>query len=216
MEYYERRLAKKRVQLKIKRLFDIVASATMIVLLSPYFIYLAIEIKKDSKGPVFFRQKRVTTGGRIFRIYKFRTMVDGADKRGGLTTKGDARITSVGQRLRKRRLDELPQLFNILMGDMSFVGTRPESIPYVKHYTEEMRATLLMPAGVTSRASLEYKDEDEVLARYAEMGLSSDEAYLYHVLPEKMLYNLDYVANFSLLEDVRILLATVRDIWTKR
>ncbi|MDO5695670.1 MAG: sugar transferase [Eubacteriales bacterium] len=213
MRYYKKRLRKRRFQLKIKRLFDVTASFTMLVLLFPVFIYLAIAIKRDSKGPVFYRQLRVTTGGRIFRIYKFRTMVCDADKRGGLTGKNDSRITAMGHKLRKRRLDELPQLFNILVGDMSFVGTRPESVAYVKAYDEDMKATLLLPAGVTSLASIKYKDEDEVLSRYTDAGMDADEAYIRYILPDKMVYNLDYLAHFSLWLDIKILFMTVREVW---
>ena len=161
VKYYYDILQKHQKELKIKRAFDIICAAIMIVILSPILIALSIMIKLDSKGPVLFKQVRVTTYGRKFKIWKFRTMVDHADKLGTqVTTKGDARITRMGHLLRKVRLDELPQLFNVLKGDMTFVGTRPEVPKYVAHYTEEMMATFLLPAGVTSRTSIEYKDEE--------------------------------------------------------
>ena len=130
----------------------------------------------DSKGPVFYRQERITSYGKPYRIFKFRTMVTGADKKGPLVTeKSDSRITKVGQKLRKLRLDELPQLFNILTGDMTFVGTRPEVKKYVDCYTDEMQATLLLPAGITSNTSIEYKDEDEIIDAYRAKGITDVE-----------------------------------------
>ena len=149
---------------KIKRLFDVIVSGIMLVFLAVPMLVIAVMIKLDSKGPVFFRQERVTQYGKIFRIYKFRTMVENASKLGSqVTVDKDVRITRVGRFLRKFRLDEFPQLFNILAGDMTLVGTRPEVIKYVKHYTPEMYATLLLPAGLTSRTSIAYKDEDKLL-----------------------------------------------------
>ena len=139
-------------------------SAILLVLLSPLLMIISILIVTDSKGGVFYRQERVTQYGRVFRIFKFRTMVANADKIGTqVTVSNDSRITKIGSKLRNCRLDELPQLFNIFLGDMTFVGTRPESVHYVKHYTPEMMATLLLPAGVTSEASILYKDEAELL-----------------------------------------------------
>ena len=147
-----------------KRIFDIIVASLLVVILSPILLFLSILIKIDSPGPVMFRQVRVTTYGKPFRIFKFRTMVNNADKIGTqVTTKGDSRVTRMGKMLRGCRLDELPQLFNVLKGEMSFVGTRPEVEKYVAHYTDEMKATLLMPAGITSRASIEYKDEERLL-----------------------------------------------------
>lgn len=165
-EYYDV-LKKKKFQLLIKRLFDIFCSLILLVLLLPIFVILAILIKFDSNGPVFYRQKRITKYGKEFGIFKFRTMIINADKLGSLVTiNGDPRITRIGKKIRKCRLDELPQLINILIGDMSFVGTRPEVKKYVDCYTDEMIATLLMPAGVTSKASIEYKNEDEIIEKY--------------------------------------------------
>ena len=166
-KYYDI-LKKKRFNLVLKRIFDIVCSVILLILLLPVFLILAIWIKIDSKGPVFYRQERVTKYGKIFRIYKFRTMVTNADKIGSLVTlSNDSRITKVGNKIRKCRLDELPQLINVLKGEMSFVGTRPEVSKYVDKYTKEMMATLLMPAGVTSSASIKYKDDLKSIKRRA-------------------------------------------------
>ena len=195
--YYEV-LKKKKGALVIKRLFDIVVSSVMLVLVSPILVGIALCIKLDSEGPVFYRQERITTYGKTFRIFKFRTMVVNADRIGALVTTGnDSRITNIGRKIRKCRLDELPQLINILLGDMTFVGTRPEVKKYVDAYTNEMLATLLLPAGVTSLASIKYKDEDEIISKYTSQGLSVDEAYIGKVLPDKMVYNLVYVKEFS-------------------
>ena len=206
VRYYYDILQKHETELKIKRLFDVVCSFVMIVILSPILVLLSIMIKLDSKGPVLFKQVRVTTYGRKFKIWKFRTMVNHADKLGTqVTTKGDARITRMGHLLRKVRLDELPQLFNVLKGDMTFVGTRPEVPKYVAHYTEEMMATFLLPAGVTSRTSIEYKDEERLLNGEGD----PDKIYIEQILPEKMKYNLDYIRGFSIWKDLVILFQTV-------
>ena len=203
-------LQKKKISLMLKRVFDIIVSILMIILLSPVLIAVSIWIKLDSKGPVFYRQERITQYGRVFRIYKFRTMVTGADKIGTLvTTKNDSRITRVGEKIRKCRLDEIPQLFNILLGDMSFVGTRPEVKKYVDAYTDEMMATLLLPAGVTSLASIQYRDEDEILAKYVDEEHSVDEVYVEKILPDKMKYNLRYLKSFSIVEDIVLCVKTV-------
>lgn len=203
--YYEC-LKRKKVSLILKRVSDILLSGIMIVLCSPILLGVGIWIKLDSKGPVFFRQERVTTFGKTFRIFKFRTMVNNAEKLGTqVTTQGDCRITKVGEKIRKYRIDEIPQLLNIFKGEMTFVGTRPEVPKYVACYTEEMRATLLLPAGVTSRASIEYKDEDQLLAN----AVNADEEYVQKILPEKMKYNLDEIRKFSLLSDLKTMIATV-------
>ena len=203
-------LQKKKVSLILKRIFDIIMSIIMILFLSPVLIGVSIWIKLDSKGPVFYRQVRITQYGREFRIFKFRTMVTGADKIGTLvTTKNDSRITRVGEKIRKCRLDEIPQLFNILLGDMSFVGTRPEVKKYVDAYTNEMMATLLIPAGVTSLASIQYRDEDEILAKYVNEEHSVDEVYVEKILPDKMKYNLKYLKSFSIVEDIVLCVKTV-------
>lgn len=203
-------LSKRKGSLAVKRAFDIVVSFVMLVLLSWLLLILAIMIKADSKGPVFYRQTRVTTGNRDFRIFKFRTMVQNADKIGALVTSGnDSRITRVGSKIRKCRLDELPQLINILKGEMTFVGTRPEVRKYVEKYSDAMMATLLMPAGVTSLASINFKDEDELMDTYTAEGMDVDDAYVQKVLPEKMAYNLEYIKEFGFFRDIKLMFATV-------
>lgn len=210
--YYER-LRKREGALRRKRLFDLCGSLVLTVLLSPVMLVIAILIKAEDGGTVFFRQERVTTYGRVFRIFKFRTMIVDADKKGPLVTgKADSRITKVGSKLRHLRLDELPQVLNIVTGDMSFVGTRPEVKKYVDQYTEEMKATLLLPAGVTSLASIAFKEEDEMIAHYAELGESTDEAYRNHILPRKMRYNLDYLKKAGVAQDLRIMIKTVLEV----
>lgn len=208
-KYYDI-LQKKKISLILKKLFDLVFALVLLIILSPIFLVLAIWIKLDSKGTVFYRQERITTNGKIFKIFKFRTMVQDADKKGSLVTqKSDSRITKVGKMIRKFRLDELPQLLNIVTGDMSFVGTRPEVKKYVDKYTDEMLATLLMPAGVTSMASINYKDEDDILQKKTEVGKEIDKAYIEDVLPGKMKYNLEYIEKFSVIEDFMICIKTV-------
>lgn len=208
-KYYDI-LIEKRFSLMLKRFFDIIMSLLLLIVLLPVFLILAIWIKADSKGTVFYRQERITQYGRTFRIFKFRTMVSNADKIGTLvTTQNDSRITRVGEKIRKCRLDELPQLINILKGDMSFVGTRPEVQKYVDAYTDEMKATLLLPAGVTSLASLKYRDEDEIISQETDKGKTVDQAYIEDVLPEKMKFNLEYLNNFNILKDVNLCLRTV-------
>lgn len=203
--YYDQ-LKKKGFSLFLKRIFDIVVSLVLIVLLSPLLLVLSILIVLDSKGGVFYRQERVTQYGRKFRIFKFRTMVANADKIGTqVTVSNDSRITRVGAVIRKYRLDEIPQLFNILLGDMSLVGTRPESTHYVKHYASEMFATLLLPAGVTSEASIKYKDEAELLNKADDV----DKVYIEKVLPGKMEYNLESISNFSFIKDIGTMFKTV-------
>lgn len=207
--YYDS-LNRKKGQLFLKRVFDFTVSSLMLAALSPVLAVLAILIRLDSEGPVFYRQERVTQYGRRFRIYKFRTMVQDADKKGSLvTTQGDARITRMGKKLRGCRLDELPQLINIWKGEMSFVGTRPEVVKYVKQYTDEMYATLLLPAGVTSEASVQFKDEDQRIAAGVEAGRSADEVYVEDVLGEKMEINLKELKEFSVVGNVKTMIRTV-------
>lgn len=204
-KYYDI-LQRHKGSLILKRVFDIIIAGLLLILLSPVLLALSILIKADSKGPVFFRQVRVTRYGKPFRIFKFRTMVDHADQIGTqVTTKGDARVTKLGKKLRRCRLDELPQLLNILTGDMTFVGTRPEVEKYVRYYTNEMKATLLLPAGVTSMTSIEYKDEERLL----QSADDADEVYIQTILPEKMRYNLKAIERFSFLQDIRTMFATV-------
>ena len=204
-EYYEI-LSKKKFSLRMKRCFDVVVAAVMLVCLSPIMLVIAVAIVCDSPGGIFYRQERVTQYGKIFRIHKFRTMVSNADKIGTqVTVENDSRITKIGSVLRKYRLDEIPQLIDILEGNMSFVGTRPESIHYVKRYTPEMFATLLLPAGVTSEASIKYKDEAELLDK----ANNVDKVYLEKVLPEKMKYNLESIRKFSFIHDIKTMIKTV-------
>lgn len=208
-QYYDK-LSKRKGNLIIKRIFDIIVSLILLIILSPIILILAILIKIDSKGPIFYKQERITTYGKKFKIFKFRTMVQNADKIGALVTIGnDSRITRMGKIIRKVRLDEFPQLINVLKGEMSFVGTRPEVQKYVDKYTDEMKVTLLMPAGITSIASIKYKDEDEILEKAVKKGKKPDLAYVEEVLPEKMKYNIEYVEKFSFWYDIKICINTV-------
>lgn len=203
--YYEA-LRRRTGSLVFKRVFDAVVSFVCLLLFSPILLLIALAVKLTSPGPVFFRQARVTQYGRVFRIFKFRTMVADAERLGAqVTTDGDTRVTGIGRFLRKVRLDELPQLLNILIGDMTFVGTRPEVVRYVEQYTPEMRATLLLPAGVTSEASIAYKDEARLLADAAD----ADRVYVDEVLPAKMRYNLAYLLQFSFWNDMKLMARTV-------
>lgn len=212
-EPYYRYLKKRKFTLLIKRAFDLFTSLFLLLLLSPLFIIIAIMIKCESEGPVFYRQQRITQYGKPFQIYKFRTMVMNADKIGTLVTvQNDARITKIGKRIRKCRLDELPQLINVCKGEMTFVGTRPEVQKYVDAYSDEMKATLLLPAGITSKASIHYKDEDEILAKYPE---NIDDAYINIVLSAKMKYNLEYLRHFSFCEDIRLCFLTIAAVLKK-
>lgn len=199
-------LNNKRVYLFIKRIFDIVIAIFTLIILFPIFIIVSIVIKIDSKGPIIFRQVRVTQYGKPFKIFKFRTMVNNAEKFGTqVTIKDDARVTKFGKTLRKYRLDEFPQLFDIILGDMSFVGSRPEVIKYVERYTDEMMVTLLLPAGVTSEASIRYKDEERIL----NVAKDADKLYLEVVLPEKMKYNLRSFESFSFWGDIKTMVRTI-------
>lgn len=203
-EYYDS-LAKKRFQLWLKRAFDIILSSLLILILSPVMLVLAAIIKLTSAGPVFFRQTRVTTFGKEFYILKFRSMIQNADKIGPLVTVGnDERITKVGRFLRKTHLDEVPQLFNVWKGEMSFVGTRPEVPKYVSAYTDAMMASLLLPAGITSEASIRFTDEAELLSGASD----ADTAYINVILPQKMVFNLNYLREFSVVNDLYILIQT--------
>jgi len=204
-KYYDI-LEKKKICLFFKRVFDIVVSFIMLIILSPVFLVLAIAIKIDSPGPVFFRQERVTQYGKRFRIFKFRTMVNNADKIGSQVTVGnDCRITKVGKLIRKCRLDEICQLIDVFRGTMSFVGTRPEVVKYVDEYTDEMMATLLLPAGITSEASIRYKDEDKLLSAADDVDI----VYVEEVLPKKMKYNLETIKNISFWGEISTMIRTV-------
>jgi lipopolysaccharide/colanic/teichoic acid biosynthesis glycosyltransferase len=194
---------------KVKRVMDVVVSSVMLVFLAIPMAVIAVLIKLDSEGPVFFRQERVTQYGRIFKIYKFRTMVENAQQLGTqVTVAEDARITRVGKVLRRYRMDEFPQLFNILAGDMTLIGTRPEVIKYVKCYTPEMYATLLLPAGLTSRTSIAYKDEDKLLTD----AKDADKTYVEEILPVKMKYNLESLRRFGVMEDATVLWNTFKSV----
>ena len=202
--YYDS-LRKKRGALVLKRIFDIVTSVVLLLLLSPVFIILAIAIKVDSRGPIFYRQTRVTRYHETFRIFKFRSMYVGSDRESQVTICGDNRITRMGRLMRSCRLDEIPQLIDVLRGKMSFVGTRPEVPYYTEHYKPEMLATLLLPAGITSRACIYYKDESELLLS----AKDTDMVYIQEVLPGKMRYNLREIRDYSFLNDLKTMIMTV-------
>lgn len=204
--YYETLQKKKKVSMFLKRVMDLVGGLILLILLAIPMIIISIMIKLDSEGPVFYRQERVTTYGKHFKIHKFRTMVSNADKIGSTVTVGnDSRITKVGAKLRGCRLDELPQVLDLISGNMSFVGTRPEAVKYVEQYKPEYMATLLLPAGITSEASIRYKDEAELLDASSDV----DKTYIEEVLPGKMKYNLDSIKNFSFFGDIATMFRTV-------
>ena len=209
---YWESLNQKRGQLLIKRIFDIIAALLLLIIVAIPMIILAIWIKADSKGPVFYRQERVTTYGKHFRIHKFRTMVSNAEQIGTAVTVGnDSRITKVGSKLRGCRLDELPQLLDVLAGTMSFVGTRPEAVKYVEKYEPEYYATLLLPAGITSECSIRYKDEDKLLNAADDV----DTVYVQKVLPDKMKWNLNSVKEFGLKNELMTMLRTIMAVLGK-
>lgn len=203
---YWEMLNRKRGQLVTKRIFDFVVAIILLAILAIPMAVIAVMIKLDSPGTVFYRQERVTTYGKRFRIHKFRTMVSDADKIGTAVTVGnDSRITRIGAKLRRLRLDELPQVFDVIKGDMSFVGTRPEAVKYVERYQPEFNATLLMPAGITSEASIRYKDEAKLLDAASDV----DDVYVNKVLPAKMKWNLNSITRFSFFRDILTMLRTV-------
>lgn len=203
--YYEI-LSHKTGSLVLKRVFDFLLALFLLLLLLPVFLILAVWVGCDSKGGVFFLQRRVTTYGKVFKIIKFRTMVSDSESKGPqVTVSHDVRVTRAGKFLRKLRLDELPQLLNVIKGDMSFVGTRPEVEKYVQCYTPEMMATLLMPAGITSLASIRFKDEEKLL----ENAEDADKTYVTEVLPQKMQYNLEYIRRFNFFYDIKLMFMTV-------
>lgn len=210
VKHYYDILSKKTGSLVLKRITDLFFAVILLVILIIPIIIIAVAVKITSKGPVFYRQVRVTTYGRYFKILKFRTMVENADKIGSLvTTDSDSRVTKVGRFLRKYRLDELPQIFNVLSGSMSVVGTRPEVPKYVEQYKPEYLATLLIPAGITSLASIMYKDEEKLLSS----ELDVDKVYIEKILPEKMKYNLQYTENFGFRSDLKLMLKTVKEVF---
>lgn len=203
--YYDS-LKRKKISLILKRVMDLVGGIILLILLAIPMLIIAVLIKLDSEGPVFYRQERITTYGKHFKIHKFRTMVSNADKIGSAVTVGnDSRITKVGAKLRGCRLDELPQVLDLISGNMSFVGTRPEAVKYVKKYKPEYMATLLLPAGITSEASIRYKDEAELLDAADDV----DRVYAEKVLPGKMKYNLQSIKEFSFLGEIATMFRTV-------
>ena len=203
-KYYDL-LEKRKTSLAFKRVFDFVASVMMLLVLSPVFLILAIAIKLDSPGPVFYRQERVTQYGKRFRIHKFRTMVQNADKGLQITVGNDCRITRVGKVIRDCRLDEIAQLLDVITGHLTLVGVRPESPKYVAAYTDEMMATLLLPAGVTNLTCIYYKDEAKLLDGVED----PDKVYVEKILPQKMYYNLRGIEQFSFWDDIKIMFMTV-------
>ena len=203
-KYYDI-LKKKKVSLFFKRAFDLVMCVIALIVLSPVYFILAIAIKIDSPGPVFYRQERVTQYGKRFRIHKFRTMVQNADKGSQVTVNNDSRITRVGKVIRDCRLDEIAQLIDVIQGTVTLVGVRPESPKFVAAYTDEMMATLLLPAGVTSLASIYYKDEAKLLDGVED----TDKVYIEKILPGKMYYNLKGIEQFSFWSDIKVMFMTV-------
>lgn len=205
-------LKERKLSLLVKRVFDFVAAVILLLILALPMAVIAVCVKADSEGPVFYRQERVTTYGKHFRIHKFRTMVSNADRIGStVTVSNDSRITRVGSKLRRLRLDELPQVFDVLEGNMSFVGTRPEAVKYVEQYRPEYYATLLLPAGITSEASIRYKDEDRLLNAADDV----DRVYVEQVLPEKMKWNLESIREFRFLRDILTMFRTVAAVLGK-
>lgn len=205
-------LRKKRGQILLKRIFDFITALILLVIVSIPMTVIAILIKLDSKGPIFYRQERVTTYGKHFKIHKFRTMIVNADKIGTAVTVGsDPRITKVGAKLRNLRLDELPQLIDVITGEMSFVGARPEAVKYVERYQPEFNATLLMPAGITSEASIRYKDEYKLLSGAEDV----DKVYIERILPAKMEWNLESIRRFRFLREILTMIRTVFAVFGK-
>ena len=205
-------LKKRRGSLILKRIFDFLVSLILLLIIWPILVIIAVAVRLDSSGPAFFRQVRVTTYGRKFKMWKYRTMVANADKLGPqVTTNNDIRVTRIGKILRGVRLDELPQLINILVGDMSFVGTRPEVVKYVEAYQPEYYATLLLPAGVTSEASIRYKDEYALL----EKAEDADKVYIEEILPAKMVWNLESITRFRFLREILTMIRTVLAVFGK-
>ncbi len=199
-------LSERKFDLFLKRAFDFIVAGILLILLFPLILFTAILVKMTSKGPVLYKQERVTTYGKKFKIFKFRTMVENADRLGSLVTiDNDSRVTKVGRFLRKVRLDEVPQLFNVLLGQMSFVGTRPEVPKYVDAYSDDMLATLLMPAGITSLACISFKDEE----KYLDIKESVEDTYINKILPDKMRYNLEYIEKFNIFYDAKLMIDTV-------
>ena len=206
-------LYRKRYQLLLKRVFDLCLGVILLILLAIPMVIIAAAIKAEDGGPVLYRQERVTSYGKRFMIHKFRTMVVNADRLGTeLTVHNDSRITKIGRLLRTVRLDEIPQLLDVIAGNMSFVGTRPEVVRYVERYRPEFYATLLMPAGITSEACIRYKDEEKLLHAADDM----DAVYLNQVLPAKMVWNLESVRRFRFLREILTMIRTVLAVLGKK
>ena len=192
----------------LKRIFDITLSLFGLIILLPFMLIIAILIKLDSKGPVFFKQIRVTKNGREFKIFKYRTMRVGSDKYSQITVGKDNRITKIGAFLRKYKLDEIPQLINVLLGDMSLVGPRPEVPKYVAFYTDEQKEILKVRAGITDYASIEFSDENDLLASEED----PEKAYIEKIMPKKIELNKKYILEISILTDIKIILLTIKKI----
>lgn len=203
-QYYDI-LKKKQVSLFFKRVFDLVVSSIMLIVFFPLFLILSVAIKIDSKGPIFYRQVRVTQYNKKFRIFKFRSMYQGADKGSQITVNEDERVTRVGKIIRGCRLDEISQLLDVWRGKMTFVSIRAEIPKYTEQYTPEMMATLLLPAGVTGLASILYKDEAKLL----DEAEDTDKVYVEKILPAKMHYNLKQIKQFSFWKDIKLMFMTV-------
>lgn len=212
VEGYYKLLEKRKLSIAAKRIFDIFAALIMSIILIPVIIIFAVIIVIDSPGNPFFLQTRITRYGKKFKVFKFRTMVKNAERLGSqVTIENDSRITKVGKYLRKFRIDEFPQIFNVLFGDLSFVGVRPEVPKYVENYQDEMFATLLLPAGITSLTSILYKNESDFL----KTAKNPDETYVKEILPQKMAYNLQYIKNFNFFGDIAIMFKTVKAVISK-
>ncbi|MCX4290768.1 MAG: sugar transferase [Odoribacter sp.] len=196
----------------MKRIFDVVASGLGLLVLSPFFLLLAVWIKLDSAGPVFYRQVRVGRYNRNFRLFKFRSMRVGSDKKGLITVGGrDPRVTRSGYFIRKYKLDELPQLINVLLGDMSLVGPRPEVRKYVEMYTSEQLHVLDVRPGITDMASIRYRNENELLAEAED----PEAYYIRKIMPDKLKINLEYVAKHSFWLDMKLIFKTITEVVTK-
>lgn len=192
----------------LKRIFDVTLSLFGLIILLPFMLIIAILIKIDSKGPVFFKQIRVTKNGKEFKIFKYRTMRVGSDKYSQITVGKDDRITKIGSFLRKYKLDEIPQLINVLIGDMSLVGPRPEVPKYAALYTDEQKEILKVRAGITDYASIEFSDENDLLASEEE----PEKAYIEKIMPKKIELNKKYLSEISILTDIKIILLTIKKI----
>lgn len=211
MEYHNI-LSNKRVSLTLKRIIDVTICVILAIIASPFLLIFSILIKLTSKGKVIYLQKRIGRDMKPFYIYKFRTMVQDADKKGlALTTGNDSRITPFGKFLRKINMDEMPQLFNVIKGDMSIIGTRPEVSEYVDCYTDEMLATLLLAPGMLSLASIKYKNENDLLTNASD----PQKEYIDVILPDKMKFNLEYMRTLSVKQDMKLIGASIAAAFKK-